>query len=466
MKTSGSLLSTTIIYTIGNLATKGLSFVLVFFTTFYLTQAEVGELDLFLVTVSLLTPFVTFQLTDSILRWLIEDKSEENISGVLTVSTALVLLGIFLLALLKVVVSFFYPVPYANYIFALLFFQSFYLLFQQFQRAVGDNKGYVVSSIVYTLVYVVLSVFFLVVLDWKLEGLLLANTIAAFISLLYVVLKNKIFQYLKKESFSWSLAKQLWQFSLPLVPNNVSWWAISSANRYLILLFLGASANGIFAIAYKLPTIVLLLINVFYLAWQEKAIAMYADKERDLYYTRILGKYVVFLFSVSIVIVGCNKVFLTHFVSADFYDSWEYTALLLVGIVFNALAGFYGTGYLSAKKTSGALSSSIAGGLVVIAISYMTIPKYGLYGASFAITIGYLILFLMRLWQTKSYFNIQFPIVSFVKMLLAFILISLANYWEIEGIQYLLPVVSLLFVWWINRQDVSLLYQKIKAKLP
>lgn len=180
MKTSNSLLKTTLIYTIGNLASKGLSFVLVFFTTFYLSQAEVGELDLFLVTVSLLTPFVTFQLTDCVLRWLIEDKSQENIARVLTVSTVLVGIGVVFLALLMGIVMWFYPIPYAAYLFALLFFQSFYLLFQQFQRAIGDNKGYVISSVLYTLIYVILAVLFLVVFKWKLKALLVSNVIAAF----------------------------------------------------------------------------------------------------------------------------------------------------------------------------------------------------------------------------------------------------------------------------------------------
>ena len=466
MKTSNSLLKTTLIYTIGNLASKGLSFVLVFFTTFYLSQAEVGELDLFLVTVSLLTPFVTFQLTDCVLRWLIEDKSQENIARVLTVSTVLVGIGVVFLALLMGIVMWFYPIPYAAYLFALLFFQSFYLLFQQFQRAIGDNKGYVISSVLYTFIYVILAVLFLVVFKWKLKALFLSNVIAAFISLLFVVFKNNIFQYLKKGCFQKEFAKELLRFALPLVPNNVSWWAISSANRYLILLFLGASANGVFAISYKLPTIVLLLINIFYLAWQEKAIATFTDEKRDLYYSQTLEKYIVFLFSICILIVGFNKIFLYYFVSPSFYESWKYTALLLLGIIFNALAGFYGTGYLSAKKTSGALTSSVLGGITVVAISYIAIPRFDLYGASFAISLGYIVLFLMRLWQTKRYFKIQFPWTTFLKMFAVFVLVSLVNYKEMELMKYILPILSLLFVWMINRQNVSLLYRKVKSKLP
>jgi hypothetical protein len=62
------LLNLTLLYTVGNLATRLINFGLVFVTTFYLTKEEVGDYDLFVISLSLLTPIATLQLAESALR--------------------------------------------------------------------------------------------------------------------------------------------------------------------------------------------------------------------------------------------------------------------------------------------------------------------------------------------------------------------------------------------------------------
>ena len=50
LKEQKSLLNLTILYSIGNFSSKIISFILVFFTTFYLSKADVGAYDLILIT--------------------------------------------------------------------------------------------------------------------------------------------------------------------------------------------------------------------------------------------------------------------------------------------------------------------------------------------------------------------------------------------------------------------------------
>ena len=42
---------------------------------------------------------------------------------------------------------------------------------------------------------------------------------------------------------------------MPLVPSTLSWWVMSVSDRYVIRFFLGASYNGIYAIATKFPSV-------------------------------------------------------------------------------------------------------------------------------------------------------------------------------------------------------------------
>lgn len=444
MKTN-SLSNKTLIYTIGNFATKGLSFLLVFFTTFYLSKEEVGELDLFLTTLSLLTPIFTLQLTDSILRWIIENNSIENQKKVLTNSVAIVTIVYFILFFVFLFSRNFINYLYWNYLFALIFFQSYYLLFQQFQRAIKDNKGYVISSIFYTLFYVSISLFFLMVLNYKIEGLLMANILSSIASLIFIFFRNKIYRILSFSNIGVNLNKELLKFSLPLVPNNLSWWAISSANRYFILYFLGVSGNGIFAISFKFPTLLLMVMNIFYLAWQEQIVESINKANKEVYYNKILKKYIIALFLLSINLLAFNKVFLKHFVDESFFEAWHYTSILILAIVFNALSGFYGTFLFGLKNSKTILSSSLISGIIVVVLSYFLIPHLELYGASISILTGYVVLFLIRVFQIKKYLAITFPTHLFFTLLIIFVGLLLFESLDIVCGEYILIAMSIIF---------------------
>jgi O-antigen/teichoic acid export membrane protein len=440
-----------------------MSFVLVFFTTFYLTKEDVGEFDLILITISLLSPFITFQLTDAALRWLLDNNSKKNSTKVFSTISTILFLSLILFLGGITLYSYYFSMKYIVLLYLLIFFQSYNIFFQQCIRGFGKNKMYVATGLINTFIYVGLAILSLAVFKLKVDGLLYANIIATIVASVLIFVSGKLYRFWNFNSISFEFGKNLLKYSMPLIPNSLSWWAISSANRYIILLYLGAAANGVFAIAYKLPTILLMFVNIFYLAWQEKAIVTYDRADRDEYYTVVFEKYVRLLFSLSILIVAGNKILLSFIVSKEFFEAWQYTPLLLLSIVFSSMAGFYGTGYLSAKKTKGAFFSSVFGGFATVGLSFLLIPKFGLHGASIAICIGYLVLLLIRIFHMKEIFKIDFPIKTFIIFLILFVIVSLLNY----GNNYLVIfniILTLLTLLFFNKDDLKILKTIVSSK--
>lgn len=453
MKENKSLLSLTILYTIGNLSSKVISFVLVFSTTFYLSKEDVGAYDLILITLSLLSPFVTFQLTDAALRWLLDNQSLENKKRVFSTISLILIVSHLVLYLLMYIYNFYFPIAYFHLLFFLVFFQSIYLFLLQCIRGLGKNKMYVGVGLVNTFIYVGLAILSLSIFNLKVEGLLYSSMVSGIVTSLILLFSGNLYALWDKKSISVEFGKTLLQYSIPLIPNSLSWWAISSANRYIILLYLGAAANGIFAIAYKLPTILLMFVNIFYLAWQEKSILSYEREDRDEYYSSVLKKYIRILFSISILIVATNKIALSYIVSEEFYEAWQYTPLLLLSIILSSIAGFYGTGYLSAKKTKGALTSSFFGGIATVGLSFLLIPKFGLFGASFAIVFGYLILLVIRIIHMKNIFSIIFPYKLVIIMSFLLVLVSVLNYGN-EYVLYLNSILAFISIMFFNKDEI------------
>ncbi|HRH34317.1 MAG TPA: oligosaccharide flippase family protein [Catalimonadaceae bacterium] len=462
-----SLTSLFFIYSIGNISSRLINFALVFLTTFYLTREEVGNYDLLLVTISLVTPLVTLQLTDAVLRWLLEDHSDKSRKDIIS-SISIILVGsFFLLGITLLVMNLISPIPYSVELFWLILLQSVFLVNQQFVRGIGDNRTYVASGIWYSFLYAILAFLALSVFELKVQGMIYANILAILFINLYVLVKNNVFKYFSVQHIQAAFIKKLLQYSLPLIPNSLSWWAISSLNRYLILFFLGVSANGLFAISYKIPTVLVVFNSIFNLSWQEKAITTFDDKNKSHYYGETHDKYLNLIFGLGLMVVATNKLLLQLMVGADFQDAWRYTPLLIVGVVFSALSGFFGSIYLSEKKTTNLLTSSIIGGVVTTISAYISLPLIGLQGASLSVMLGYLVLYSIRLHGLRSRLNIRINLRVLVQNLLLIGLISIISYSDSILIHIGNITISLAVSVWINKAVLRELLSKwsfIKTK--
>ncbi|WP_367378396.1 lipopolysaccharide biosynthesis protein [Enterococcus gilvus] len=72
------LVNNSIIFAIGNFGSKIISFVMVPLYTYVLSSEDYGKVDLIITTVSLLIPYVTMLLSESLLRFIIDNSSFEN----------------------------------------------------------------------------------------------------------------------------------------------------------------------------------------------------------------------------------------------------------------------------------------------------------------------------------------------------------------------------------------------------
>src|SRR5690606_32563819 len=114
----------------------------------------------------------------------------------------------------------------------------------------------------------VFNILFLIVFNLGINSLYFSAIIAYGISCVLILRKIHLASYLKSKTIDRVLIREMIKYSLPLVPNTISWWLINSANKYLILMFLGIQENGIFAMSNRFPVILVMINQVFTLAWQ------------------------------------------------------------------------------------------------------------------------------------------------------------------------------------------------------
>lgn len=177
------------------------------------------------------------------------------------------MLMMYLLILLLVVI---YPFKsqvtllenYYHYFAQLLFFQSIYSVFQQNCRASGRIKVFAISSILRASVLAVSIFILLNNFKMGIEGFLLTQIISSAAGVLFLIFEAKIKINVKKIKMKTLL--MLLAYSVPLVPNALTWWILQLSDRYLINIFLGVSFTEIYAVAVKITSLINLLVSIFF----------------------------------------------------------------------------------------------------------------------------------------------------------------------------------------------------------
>lgn len=408
MRKDFSLSNLTILYTLGNLTSKIISFGIFFLYTYFLSKEDLGTYDLIINTVAVVLPIVCIQMYDAIIRWLIDENDEIIVKKIITNCLIITTINIIFFSIAYTIVIQFIIIRNNYLIYILIVAQAYFLIIHQMARGLKKNSIYVNGGVIYSIVFSITVLISLIIFKLKIEGLLIANIISFSCTTLYICAKINIIKYIKFNLFNKNISKDIIIFSLPLIPNALSWWVIAVSNRYIILYFMDVKANGIFSVSLKIPSILLMLCSIFNMAWTEKSLKFFNSTDRDTYYTKTFNKYIYLLSGIIILLISLSKSIVKLIIQQTYFESWQYMSILYIAIGFQALANFLGIGYLASKETKKAFETTFYGAVSTVVFSALLIPYADLTGASVAILIGFLIMFITRVWQTKKYFEIKF----------------------------------------------------------
>jgi len=265
---------------------------------------------------------------------------------------------------------------------------------QRMLRGLKKQKLFALSGVIYTAVFLALNVLQICVLKQGVRSLLTSAIFANVVTLVAIYLLEKQLWVNPFRKPDMQATGQMLKFSVPLIPNQLSWWVINSSNRYIINAFLDRSANGIFAISYKFPTILQMILTLFNTSWQDVVVA--DNEDSGAFYTGVFRTLYTLSFTMLIPMIPATKLVIIWFMEQSYADAANYVAFLYLGTVFQSFASFYGVGYLRGKDTKRASTTSIYGALVNVAVHFVLIRFIGLQAAAVSTFLGFLVMWLIR----------------------------------------------------------------------
>lgn len=403
----------TIIFGIGTFSSKLLIFLLMPLYTRVLSNSDYGISDLIVNTGNLMIPLVSLGITNAVTRFAL-DKNEDK-RDVFTIGLCTITVGFSMLLLFEPILShveFLAAHTWLIYLFVLS--ATLRAVCQSLVRAKGYVKLYSLDGVLTTLVMVLLTILFLVIMKTGILGYVMAVVLSNAFSVLFLFIMAELRRYVHISCVKRNTVAAMLKYSIPLIPSTIFWWITNVSDRYLVTYFVGSDANGLYAVANKLPTVVVLVAGIFMDAWQMSAVTE-DDPGREHFFTNIYSSYqaVVFLAGSGIILLA--KPLTKLLVSDSFYSSWQYIPFLAMATIFTCLVTFLGSVYIVEKKSLLTLATIVAGAVLNIVLNLFLIPAFGVNGAAFSTCISYFVVFVLRALNTRKFIRIQWnmPVLIF-----------------------------------------------------
>lgn len=456
------LAKNTLIISVGKLCTQFLTFLLLPLYTALLSTEEFGAVDIVSTYVQLLLPIAFLQIDQALLRFIIDNRSDrEKISVQITCVSVFVLIQTTILTVLFLVIQSCLNIDYFLYLYLTLIVTCLSSIGLQIARGMGDNITYSFSSFLCGATTVILNVVFIAVFHMKTEGMLLSVIIGNIITFIYILFKIRIYKYFSFVKYNFEILKKMLLYALPLVPNALIWWIVNASDRSMVLCFLGASYNGILAIAHKFPTLITTFYNIFHISWVESASLHLKEEDRDTFFTGVFDTVYRLFFSMTICLI-CVMPFVFNIFINENYNAAFYQIPVYAGAsFFNVIVGLYSVIYISEMKTGEIAKTSFYSGAINLIINFLLITKIGLYAASISSFLAFGAMAVYRAIDTRKYIKQTIDYKLMFSSVVLFIATIIVYYTEMKYLQILFLAIVLIYSFVLNRKIINTVLDRI-----
>jgi len=390
-----NLITNSFVFTIANLGSKIISFIMVPLYTYVLSKEEYGTVDLMTTFNSLLIPIVFLCASDAVLRYCMDKRY--NSREVLSNSLLIYVWGTGLLCLIIPILGRIYSdiAPYSICLGMLFLSNGLMQVSNQYLRASGHIKVFAINGIIYTFAFALLNILFLVKLKFGINGYLYSMILSNVICVIVAVFCSRIWDVITFRIYPKTL-KIMLKYSVPLIPNALMWWIMDASDKLIITYYLGVGATGVFAIAKKLPTLIDTFHSIFNQAWQISAIQENDSSNVKEFTSNVYKIY----FTCMLLVVGglltIARPFVTYILSDSYENTWLYIPFLLLAVGCSCLSGFLSANLIAAEQTSQIFKTTVIGAVINTILNFLLIPTLGLNGGAIATFLGFLVVLKIR----------------------------------------------------------------------
>lgn len=308
-----------------------------------------------------------------------------------------------------------------------------------------------------------LNIYLILGLGYGIEAVFISNLAASIITAL-IVWGITIKQFVGQ--FDFNFLKKAMLFGLPFIPAGIG----HAINEMLDRFFLkGMSEANIFAIygealsseyivgvynaCYKLGVFMLLLVQMYRMAWQPFFMRTSQDVDSKKVFAEAFNYFNVFavfvLLSISLFvdqIVAIPIPFLdSTLIGDEYWMGLSIVPVLLMAYLFQGWYVNFSAGVFIGEKTKELAKITFIGASITIALNLLLVPNFGMMGSAVATLSSYLSMAMILLYYSKKSLNVPY---SWIRNLSAVAIAAFLIYLKPHSLSLGIPdvILSLLFI--------------------
>lgn len=436
-----SSITNTLIYGIGNLATKIIGFILIPVYVKYFSISTYGVLGLLEVTNAALVSILGLAFTQALYRWYWDEAFITKRKSIFftTLSFLIVFLSFVIFISYFFIKDFssllFGEINYYNLIFLVVITSSLQIITQTISTLIQLQQKAVLFTVanVFTLIIQLLfTIYFITLKKIGLYGIYYAQIISFCFYLIivsYFLIKNI------ELKFEILILRKMLAYSSPWLISNVAALIISISDRYFIRIFGEMGDLGIYQFGYKIAnTVSVLVIASAQMAIFPMMFKKMNDPDAKRFYSKIMT---YFTFGVMFFILFLNfySFEIIKFLARkkEYWDAYGVIPYISLGLIFAMLKDLTSVPLQIEKKSTLVSKIIIFSAIVSLGLNWLIIPKYGSIGAAISFIISQFFYFLLMTYFAQKNYKINYEFVKVIKMIvvgiiLFFISLALADF--------------------------------------
>lgn len=441
---------------ISRISTQLVVFLMLPLYTSILSPKEYGAVDLIITYGSLFAPLIMLNVQQSVFRYLIDARSDSKSQHkIITNSLEIALITSSLAAAVYFIASMFVSIPFASIM--SFYFASFIIadLVLQIARGLGHTKAFAFAGIAQGILTIVLNLIFMIPLRMGAEGMLLGMTFGTLIPAIFLAVVIGIHRSIRVSARDLSTKKKLLAFSLPLIPNSISWWVFSASDRTIISIVMGIAANGIYAVTNKFSNIANSFSAIFYASWSESAALAINEPDRDEFFSSVANMTLRSFTTLGVLIMCTTPLVFPILVGERFREALLYLPILILGTIFNTIVSFYSAIYIAKKLTRQVTNTSIIAAVINLIVNISLIWSIGIWAAAISTATAYGIMAIYRHYDMMRYVKITYERGIFIKLGALFFTITGLYYVSTIWASLLSIIISVIAAYLLNRNEIK-----------
>ena len=398
------LLGNTLVFALGGLAVKAVSLVLMPLYTTALTAGEYGTAELLNSAIEIVLPLLSLGVVEALYRFSIDDDvpKDELFAGSLVVLGG----GALCTGVLCALGSVLWDMEHAGSFFVLFCSVCVFKATTQLARGLGHVRRFVAYGLINALAMVVSTYLLLVRARLGVGGYLWSFTIGYLVGGLAAFLGSAEYRLLVPFRVDRALLRRMLVYSLPLVPNLLSWWLVSVSGRYVVLWGSGLAAAGLFTAASKMPSLINIVASVFQQAWQYSTAREINSPDRGAFFGVVMRGYSLATLTVAGLVIALNRPISRVMLQAEFAEGWRYVPLLMLVASFGVISIFFESFYQALKNSGVLMASTALGAGVNVVLGVALVPFMGPWGAGLAGAVAYMLVLVVRARDLRRRINL------------------------------------------------------------